>query len=137
MDKSPTILIVEDDAFLNKLYRDKLARAGFEVSVASTGEEALSKVKREKPALVLLDIVLHRRNGFDVLSELKLDDEIKHIPVIILTNLGQESDIKRGLELGANDYLVKTDFSVTQLPEVVRKHLITDTKGDEKEKPAS
>jgi len=123
MDNQKRILIIEDDKFLLKLYSDKLKREGFEVSMAISGEEGLGKVEREKPDLVLLDIILPQKNGFDILGEIKLNKETKNIPVIILTNLGQESDIKIGLDLGAADYLVKTDFSINKLPELVRKHL--------------
>ncbi|MEK7643546.1 MAG: response regulator [Patescibacteria group bacterium] len=122
------ILLIEDDKFLIKLYSDKLTREGFEVSMAITGEEGLSKVKSEKPELILLDVILPQKNGFDILSALKLDSTTKSIPVVMLTNLGQESDVKTGLELGAVDYLVKTDFSITRLPEVVRKHIALHTK---------
>ncbi|MEK7649940.1 MAG: response regulator [Patescibacteria group bacterium] len=117
------ILIIEDDKFLLKLYSDKLSREGFLVSMAISGEEGLGKVKQEKPDLVLLDVILPQKNGFDILGALKLDPETKDVPVVMLTNLGQESDIKTGLDLGAADYLVKTDFSITKLPEVVRKHI--------------
>lgn len=123
MGEKKKILIIEDDKFLLKLYSDKLIREGFDVSMAITGEEGLSKVAQEKPDLILLDIILPQKNGFEILSELKLKSEFKQIPVIALTNLGQESDIKTGMELGAADYLVKTDFSITKLAEVVRKHL--------------
>ena len=123
MDQKKKILLIEDDKFLLKLYSDKLNREGFEVSMAITGEEGLGKVAAEKPDLVLLDIILPQKNGFDILSEIKLNPATKNIPVIILTNLGQDSDIKTGFELGAVDYLVKTDFSITKLPEIVRKYL--------------
>lgn len=118
--KKIRILIIEDDKFLIKLYNDKLTRAGFDVSMAISGEEGLAKVENEKPDIVLLDVILPQKNGFDILSELKLNPDTKNIPVIILTNLGQESDIKTGLELGAADYLVKTDFSINKLPEKVK-----------------
>ena len=118
--KKIRILIVEDDKFLIKLYNDKLTRAGLEVSMAISGEEGLAKVENEKPDIVLLDVILPQKNGFDILSELKLNPDTKNIPVIILTNLGQESDIKTGLDLGAEDYLVKTDFSINKLPEKVK-----------------
>jgi len=117
------ILIIEDDKFLLKLYSDKLSHAGFLVSMAISGEEGLGKVKQEKPDLVLLDVILPQKNGFDILGALKLDPETKDVPVVMLTNLGQDSDIKTGMDLGAADYLVKTDFSITKLPEVVRKHI--------------
>ena len=123
MDDKKKILIIEDDKFILKLYSDKLVREGVNVSMAITGEEGLSKVVQEKPDLVLLDIILPQKNGFEILSALKLNPGLRHIPVVVLTNLGQESDIKTGMDLGAADYLVKTDFSITKLPEVVRKYL--------------
>ena len=117
------ILIIEDDKFLIKVYGEKLTREGFDVSMAISGEEGVGKILEEKPDLVLLDIILPQKNGFDILSQIKLHPETKSIPIIIITNLGQDSDIKTGLELGAVDYLVKTDFSINKLPELVRKHL--------------
>lgn len=121
--KKKKILIIEDDTFLLKLYSDKLKREGFDVLKSLTGEEGLNKVLSEKPDLVILDIILSRRSGFEILSEMKLNPKMKKIPVIILTNLGQKSDIKRGLDLGAVAYLVKTDFSVNQLPKLIKEHL--------------
>jgi DNA-binding response OmpR family regulator len=118
------ILIIEDDKFLLKLYSDKLSREGYSVSMAITGEEGLSKVRQEKPDLVFLDIILPQKNGFDILREIKSDPAVKDIPVIILTNLGQESDVKTGIDLGASDYLVKTDFSITQLSEIIQKYIV-------------
>jgi DNA-binding response OmpR family regulator len=118
------ILIVEDDKFLIKLYSNKLRREGFEVTEAISGEEAMNKIFGEKPNLILLDLVLPQKSGFEILSDIKLNPETKDIPVIILTNLGQESDVKRGLALGAVAYLVKTDFSINKLPEIVKEYLV-------------
>lgn len=118
------ILIIEDDKFLLKLYSDKLRRADFEVAESVTGEEALNKISADRPDLIILDLILPKRSGFEILTELKLNPKTKNIPVIILTNLGQESDIKRGLEMGAADYLVKTDFSMNKLPQLVKEKLI-------------
>lgn len=124
MEKQPKILVIEDDKFLNKLYSDQLRREGFEVSMAISGDEGMSKILSEKPDLVILDIVLPHKNGFDILSEMKLHASTKDIPVLIVTNLGQDADIKTGLDLGAVGYLVKTDFSITKLGEEVRKYLV-------------
>ncbi|SRR4030042_3498910 len=118
------ILIIEDDKFLLKLYGDKLRRAGFEVAESVTGEEALNKISVDKPDLIILDLILPKKSGFEILTEFKLSPKTKNIPVIILTNLGQESDIKRGLEMGAVDYLVKTDFSMNKLPQLIKEKLI-------------
>lgn len=117
------ILIIEDDKFLLKLYSEKLKREGFEVSEAITGNEGLNKTVAQKPNLIILDLILPRKDGFEVLSEIKLNPATKNIPVIILSNLGQESDVKRGLELGAVNYVVKTDFPISQLPQLVKEGL--------------
>lgn len=117
------ILIVEDDKFLSRLYSDQLRRDGFEVIVASSGVEGLGRATRELPDLVLLDIILPDKNGFDVLSGLKLNKDTRNIPVLILSNLGGETDMKTGISLGASGYLVKTDISITRLGEEVRRHL--------------
>ncbi|MCZ2845755.1 MAG: response regulator [Candidatus Bathyarchaeota archaeon] len=121
--KKAKILIIEDDKFLNKLYSDKLNRSGLDVLGTISAEEGLNRALMEKPDLILLDLVLPQKSGFEVLSELKLSPETKKIPVVILTNLGQETDMRRGLDLGAVAYLVKTDFSVNQLPELVKEYL--------------
>lgn len=126
-EKKPKILMIEEDRFLRKIYRNKLTQAGFEFSEATNGIEGLNKVIAEKPNLVLLDIILPRKNGFDVLFEIKRNKNIKLIPVIILSNLGQEGDIKKGLSLGAKEYLVKTDTTLSEVVEKV-KELVMETK---------
>ncbi len=118
-----TILLIEDNKFLLKLYQDKLQREGFNVLASLTAEEGLNKIYSKNPDLIILDIVLPGKNGFEVLEELKQDPRTQNIPVIILSNLEQESDIKRGLKLGACDYLIKTDFSVNKLAKKIRKNL--------------
>ena len=123
-EKPKKILMIEDDIFLRKIYRDKLTRAGFEFIEATNGEEGLSKVLSEKPDLVLLDLILPRKNGFDVLAEMKMNVNVHHIPVVILSNLAQESDRKRGLALGAEDYLVKTEVTLAEVVEKVKVWLL-------------
>jgi len=104
--------------FLRKLYRDQLTREGFLFIEATNGVEGVSKVRSEKPDLVLLDLILPRKSGFDVLEEIKSSSDLKDIPFIVLSNLGQESDINEAMALGAQHYLIKTD---TRLSEVVDK----------------
>ncbi len=123
-DKKEKILIIEDDQFLLKIYSNKLRAEGFEVSQAAEGNEGLRKVTDEKPDLIILDLILPGKNGFDILAEIKTNDETKDIPVLILSNLGQDKDIKRGLEMGAVDYFVKTDIKLSDVLGKVREHLL-------------
>jgi len=115
--------MVEEDRFLRKIYRDKLSRLGFEFLEATNGEEGLNKVIYERPDLVILDLMLPKKNGFDVLIDIKNNKNTQKIPVIILSNLGQESDIKRGFDLGAAGYLVKTDVSLSRVVEEVKEQI--------------
>jgi DNA-binding response OmpR family regulator len=106
------ILVVEDDKYLAGAYRAKLLKMAFEVKTAADGEEALEILKEFTPDLILLDLVMPRKDGFATLEEIKNSNQWKNIPVLIATNLGQKEDIDRGMKLGAADYLVKTDTSV-------------------------
>lgn len=115
--------MIEDNIFLRKLYRDKLTRAGFDFIEATNGIEGLNKAFSENPDLVILDLILPRKNGFDVLDEIRKNKKTKNIPVIILSNLGQEMDIKEGLARGAQEYLVKTDIRLSDAVEKVKKWL--------------
>lgn len=117
------ILLIEDDPFMRKLYRNKLILAGFTVEEAISGEEGLNKIKAGKPDLVLLDIVLPRKSGFDVLVEMKGNKKTKDIPAIILSVLGQTQDIRKGLALGAEDYLVKSEINISEMVAKVREYL--------------
>ena len=123
MATAKKILLVEDDKFISRAYKDGLGRAGFEVSTASDGKEGMEKIQTENPDLVLLDLVLPIKNGFEVLSEIKMDEKSQDIPVIILSNLGQESDIQKGKDLGAVDYLIKSNFTMKQVIAKIKEHL--------------
>lgn len=109
------ILLVEDDRFLIKAVYTKLTQKGFEVVLANDGDEAISKAKTEKPELVLLDMVLPKKSGFEVLRTLKGDPETASIPVFILSNLAQDQDIQEGKALGAEDYIVKSNTSLSAI----------------------
>lgn len=109
------ILIIEDDKFLRELIARKLIQENFEISEAVDGEEGLKKIKEEKPALILLDLILPGIDGFEVLTKMKEDPGLASIPVIILSNLGQREDVERGLKLGAVDYLVKAHFTPNEI----------------------
>jgi len=123
MAKQNKVLLIEDDLALLKIYSNKLKANNYEISVATTGKEGLHKIITEKPDVVLLDIILPEKDGFMVLEEMKINPETKKIPVIILSNLGQEADIQRGKKLGAVDYLVKSDVSLMDLVEKVKKYI--------------
>jgi len=123
-NKKPKVLMIEEDHFLRKIYRDKLSRSGFEFLEATNGEEGLNKIIAERPDVILLDLILPRKNGFDVLIDIKSNKNTENIPVIILSNLGQESDIQRGLALGAKDYLVKTEVSLSGVVEKAKEQLV-------------
>ena len=116
------ILIIEDDRFLRELISQKLIKEDFDVSVAVDGEEGIKKIKEEKPDLVLLDLILPGIDGFEVLSRAKkdLDEKVNKIPIIILSNLGQKEDVKKGTELGAVGYLVKAHFTPGEIIEKIR-----------------
>ncbi len=117
------ILIIEDNFFVRDLYDRELAREGFDVSTAEDGAEGLLKVIEEKPALVLLDIMLPKMSGLDVLKKIKEKEEVKDIPVVLLTNLGQDNVIREGFSLGAIGYLIKAAYTPTQIIEEVKKFL--------------
>lgn len=119
--RKKTILLVEDDTFLAGMYVTKLELEGFRVILASDGEQAVVLAKREIPQLMLLDIVLPKKSGFDVLKEVQADAATKGIPVILLTNLGQKEDVKKGLQLGATDYLIKAHFMPSEVVAKVKR----------------
>jgi DNA-binding response OmpR family regulator len=120
-EKKQKILMIEEDRFLRKIYKNKLSKENFEFIEATNGEEGMNKVISEKPDIVLLDLILTRKSGFDVLVEMKRNRKTKKIPVIILSNLGQESDIQKGLSLGAKEYLVKTEISLVDVVNKIKE----------------
>lgn len=115
-----TILVVEDDKFLRELMSQKLTKEGFQIIQAIDGEEGLKKIKEEKPALVLLDLILPGIDGFEVLSKVKEDPEMSKTPIIILSNLGQREDVEKGIKLGATDYLIKAHFTPGEIIEKIK-----------------
>jgi len=124
MPKSkPKILIVEDDDFLRKMYATGLGNHGFETISASDGEEALEALNDGKPDLCLLDLVMPKVDGYEVLSAMKDDDDLKDIPVVVLSGLGQEEDINTALQQGAEDYFIKTEHTVKGVAEKLKKIL--------------
>lgn len=117
------ILLIEDDRFLRKAAEVRLRRSGYEVLTAADGEEALAAVRTSTPDLILLDLIMPKLQGFEVLRRLKADDSTKAIPVVVLTNLSQDADRARAMEEGAAGYYVKADLSLDQMADTVAKAL--------------
>jgi len=115
MAKKTSVLVVEDDQFITNAYKYKFEEAGFDVKIAYNGEEALDLLKKNIPDVIILDIIMPVKNGFEVLSEIKKDKKLSKIPVIVATNLGQEEHIKKAMDLGANEYIVKSELSLNDL----------------------
>lgn len=117
------ILIIEDEEIILNLLQKKLAQEGYEVSTAPNGYEGLEKIKKEKPDLILLDIIMPKMGGFEVLEEMRKDNDLKNIPVIVVSNSGQPVELDRAQELGAKDWLIKTEFDPQEVVEKVRRIL--------------
>ncbi len=109
------ILLIEDDPFFQKFYSFKLREQQFEVFVGKDGVEGLQLVRSNKPDLILLDLIMPNKDGFEVLQELASDQELKNIPVLVFSTLSQEKDIARAKELGAKDYVNKSFFDFEKL----------------------
>jgi len=124
-NQSNKILIVEDDRFLRELLAKKLKNENFDIDIAMDGEEGLKKIKEGKPALVLLDLILPGIDGFEVLRQVKkdADEEVRKIPVIILSNLGQRDDVEKGINLGAEDFLIKAHFEPGEIISKIKQVL--------------
>lgn len=109
------ILIVEDEAFLSEMYQTKFLSLGYTVVVSDNGEDGLALMKKERPDIVLLDIIMPVMDGYTVLKTIRSDPELKNTLVVIFSNLGQEEEITKGMQLGADDYLVKSSLTPTEL----------------------
>ncbi len=115
-----TILIVEDTELLRRIYSDKLAQDGYQVLTAGDGVEALQHLRTSHVDLILLDLIMPKMSGLEVLDTIKKDPRTRGIPVLILSNLGQESDVERGLAMGAVDYLIKNEAKPADVAEKIR-----------------
>ncbi len=121
--KKQVILLVDDDEAISSAYTYFLDAAGYEVVNAYNGNEALKKVKSAKPDLMLLDLIMPVKNGFEVLEALGKTNILKKLPVIVISNLGQEGEVERCVELGAASYLVKANLSMDAVLKRVRQYL--------------
>lgn len=122
--KDMKILIVEDEETLRSVLQEKLTRSKYDVFVAKDGVEGFTMAKSKKPDLILLDLVMPKRDGFEVLTMLKDEDDLKNIPVIILSNLEEDENLKKALKLGADDYFVKSEHPISEVVEKVKAHLM-------------
>lgn len=125
--KKSAVLLVEDDPFLYKVLSQRLIDEGIDVSVATNGEDALVQAQKLKPALILLDLILPKKSGFEVLSELRATSALAKTPVLVLSNLGQQEDIAQIEKLGVREYLVKADYSLSDMVTKVKQHLAAVT----------
>lgn len=136
------IILIEDDEVLCKVIYEELSESGFDVHRAYDGATGLKMVQDEKPDLVLLDLIMPQKHGFDVLEELKKSPATRDIPVVVLTMLGRDDDIKKGLKLGANDYIVKSQHAVAEITEKILKFFGEESnpqakQAEQKEKPVT
>ncbi len=119
-----TILIIEDDHFLSSILKSRLEKDGFTVLQAFDGDEGLEMLKTVRPDVILLDIIMPKVSGFEVLEALSSDPELSRIPIVIASNLGQESDIEKAKTLGARDYYVKVRTSLEDLAKMVKNVIL-------------
>jgi len=122
MSEEKKILLVEDDKFISEIYYRKLSESGFNVKIAQDGMEATDFFKTFKPNLVLLDVMLPKKSGWEVLRELK-EIEGSEANIVMLTNLGEKEKIQQALDMGADDYLIKSSLTPTELVEVIKRKI--------------
>lgn len=123
------LLIVEDEVALAKVLEEKFKKEKYDVRVAEDGVEALGMVAKFKPDMILLDLLLPKKGGLDVLEELKNSERWRNIPVIVLSNLDDDQNIKKATKLGAVDYFVKTQHPIKEVVEKVEAFMIKPVKG--------
>jgi len=117
------ILLVEDEEIMIDLLQKKLTKEGYEISVAKDGEEGLKAMREVKPDLILLDIIMPKMGGFEVMEEMGKDKNLKDIPVIVISNSGQPVEIDKAQKLGAKDWLIKTEFDPQEVVDKVVKQI--------------
>lgn len=117
------ILIIEDDQVISKVYLEELRGKGYETEAAFDGEEGLRKIKEFNPDLILLDLVLPKKEGIEVLKAIKQDDDTKHIPVVVLSNLENDDVIATATDLGCAGYLIKANYKLEEVAEKIKNIL--------------
>jgi CheY-like chemotaxis protein len=123
MDKQKTVLVAEDDLLYASVYQNKLTKEGYSVVVVANGMEAVKKAVELKPNLILMDLIMPEMDGFTALEKIKSNPATKKLKVIVTSNLGQDSDIKRAKDLGAEEYFVKANISIQELIEKIKTHI--------------
>ena len=118
-----TIVVIEDDPFYSTIFEKKLTLEGYNIIHAPDGEQGLKAIREKKPDLILLDMIMPVKDGMETLKDLRADPALKDSKVIVLSNLGQESDIQMTKEYNALDYIVKSNMSIQEMVEKVRKYL--------------
>lgn len=118
-----TILLAEDDPFLVDIYSTKLRESGFDVEIAENGEKCLAKLREKKPDVLILDIVLPKLSGWEVLDKIKEDRNLSDLKVIIFSNLNQKTETEKGLEMGAVKYLIKAHYTPSQVVKEINEIL--------------
>ena len=126
MLKKDTILLIEDDPLLIDIYTTKFTEAGFEVQVVDSGEKALPLFLKVSPSVIVMDIVLPRVDGWELLAAAQKQENLKHTKIVVLSNLGQKEEVEKGISLGADRYLIKAHFTPSQVVEEVRELLTTN-----------
>src|SRR3989344_9032431 len=123
MEKPPSVLLIEDEPFLTRAYEVKFESEGINLAVTTNGEEGLARMRAQKPQLILLDLMMPKKSGFEVLKEMQQDPNLKDIPVIVLTVLGREEDVRSTLALGAKEYFIKTETKLDDVIKSAKKYL--------------
>lgn len=117
------ILLAEEDKFLGEIYKKKLENVGYKVTLVANGAACVKEVEKKIPRIVILDLLIPKLDGFNVLDVLKKNPKTKHIPIIIFTHLGQKEDVKKALHLGAHDYILKHHAKPEDLIEKIQQIL--------------
>lgn len=125
MANQKSVLIIEDDFYVTRAYSLKLEKEGIKALSAADGEAAIDFLKKNPfPDLIVLDLMLPKKSGFEVLSEIRANDKWKNIPVIVLSNIGAQEDVQKTKELGIVEYLVKADIGIDEVVEKIKKYLL-------------
>lgn len=132
---SKKVVLLEDDPLLIDIYQTKLKEKGFEVVVIDRGEGAVEKIQKEVPDLVMLDIVLPNMDGWQILRQLRADENLKAMQIVVLSNLGQKEEVEKGLTMGAAKYLIKAHYTPTQVVQEVQNVLANAQSGPQNTQP--